>query len=282
MNPNRNQNKTTPTPDAPILVANNVHFAYRENKPVLRGVDLVAHPGQLHCLLGPNGCGKTTLLRCMMGRRIPQTGTVTAGQHAVQHITPRNLAKTIAYVPQQSPVALAMSALQVVLTGRFAHTGPLALAGESDVETALAALRMTQAEPFAHRPVAELSGGEAQRVMIARALAQQPAALLLDEPTSQLDVRNQLIVYEMLQRVAHEWNLAVLCVSHDINLASRFADQLTLLRAGQVAAAGPASQVIAADTLRDVYDVDIELLETPTGTPLVHALSPRTPRESPA
>jgi iron complex transport system ATP-binding protein len=122
---------------------------------------------------------------------------------------------------------------------------------------------MTDTLEFAGRSLEELSGGEAQCVMIARALAQQPSVMLLDEPTSHLDVKNQLVIHRMMQRLAHDWSMAVVCVSHDINLAGRFADELVLMRQGQALAAGTARDVLRRDLLEQAYGVRIELLEAP-------------------
>jgi len=131
---------------------------------------------------------------------------------------------------------------------------------------------MTATLDLADRTLEELSGGEAQRVMIARALAQQPSVLLLDEPTSHLDMKNQLIIHQMMQRVAHEWPMAVICVSHDVNLAARFSDELVLMRQGRVVAAGSPQETIKADILSQVYDVEIELVAGGNGAvPLVCA-----------
>jgi iron complex transport system ATP-binding protein len=132
---------------------------------------------------------------------------------------------------------------------------------------------MTQTTDFASRRLDELSGGEAQRVMIARALAQQPAVMLLDEPTSQLDLRNQLLIYTMLRRLAHDWPMAVVCVSHDVNLAARYADRLVLICEGRVAAAGSVEEVIREDVLERVYGVGVDLISTgdESDAPLVRA-----------
>ena len=134
------------------------------------------------------------------------------------------------------------------------------------LDVAREAMKMTSTLAFADRTLGELSGGEAQRVMIARALAQQPSVMLLDEPTSHLDIRNQLLIYRMMVRLAHEWEMAIVCVSHDVNLAGRFADELVLMLDGVIAADGAPDEVIRAETLRRVYDVDIELIRPGDGS----------------
>ncbi len=255
-----------------ILAAEGVAFGYRPDEPVLRGVSLTAEPGRLTCLLGPNGSGKTTLLRCLLGRLRPSAGRVMLDGKDIRRHTPRQLGRLLAYVPQQPAAAFAFRVEEVVLMGRYAHTGVLGLAAAGDLAVAREAMRMTATADFAGRALEELSGGEAQRVMIARALAQQPAVVLLDEPTSHLDIRNQLHIYRMLQRVAHDWPTAVVCVSHDVNIAARFADELVLLRDGEVIATGPPVEVIREDLLAATYDVAVDLLDAPGSVvPLVRA-----------
>jgi len=247
-------------------------FAYRPGKPVLADVALRAEAGQLLAVLGPNGSGKTTLLRCLLGHVTPAAGTIRLDGRPLGDYGPKALARRLAYVPQVAASAFDFTVTELVLMGRFAHTGLLGLAGAHDRAVAHQAMIMTETTEFASRTLAELSGGEAQRVMIARALAQQPAVMLLDEPTSQLDIRHQLMIYAMMRRLAHDWPMAVVCVSHDVNLAARFADRFVLMRGGRVAAAGGAEQVIRDDVLERVYDVGVDLIDVGDGAaPLVRA-----------
>lgn len=248
-------------------------FEYCPGKPVLTDVALRAEAGKLVCVLGPNGSGKTTLLRCLLGQLRPKTGTIRLNGRDLAGYSPKALARHLAYVPQMATSAFGFTVMDLVLMGRFAHTGLLGLAGRRDRAVARQAMIMTKTTDFASRTLDELSGGEAQRVMIARALAQQPAVMLLDEPTSQLDIRNQLLIYTMMRRLAHEWPMAVVCVSHDVNLAARFADRLVLMRNGRVAVAGSGKQVIREDVLERVYDVAVDLISTgdQSDAPIVRA-----------
>ena len=248
-----------------ILQAAELAFSYRPDEPVLRGVSLTASAGRLTCLLGPNGSGKTTLLRCLMGQLIPSAGRIMLAGRALASYSPRELARTLAYVPQQPESSLPFGAMEIVLMGRYAHAGPLGLASPGDAAVAREAMKMTDTLAFARRTLDELSGGEAQRVMIARALAQQPRVILLDEPTSHLDIRHQLNIYRMMGRLAHDWPMAVVCVSHDVNVAARHADELVLMREGRVVAAGPPGEVIREDLLSRTYDVPVELIAAPDG-----------------
>jgi len=245
-----------------ILQGTDVVFGYRADSPVLRGVSMTGSAGRLTCLLGPNGSGKTTLLRCLLNQLRPQRGEVLLDGVRVAKYAPSELGTLMAYVPQFPTSAFAFTVRELVLMGRFCHTGVLGLAGPKDLAVADEAMKMTQTLALADRILDELSGGESQRVMIARALAQQPSVMLLDEPTSHLDIRNQLMIYRMLQRLAHDWPMAVVCVSHDLNLAARFAEELVLMRDGKVIAAGPPRDVVRRDVLERTYDVGIELIDT--------------------
>ena len=257
------------------ISARGLAFAYRPAEPVLRGVDLDARAGELVCILGPNGGGKTTLLRCLLGLAAPSGGTVTIDGRPLEGLRARERARRLAYVPQTPGSAFAFDAREIVLMGRLSHLGALGLAGAQDLEIVRAAMEMTGTAALAGRTLDELSGGEAQRVMIARALAQQPTILLLDEPTSHLDLRHQMSVTSMLRRVAHDWPMAVLCVSHDLNVAAAFADRLVLVAGGRIAADGPPADVLRPDLLRGVYGIDVDLVPRPgSGPPLVVARVP--------
>jgi iron complex transport system ATP-binding protein len=245
-----------------VLQAQAVRCGYRGRQEVLRGVDLTAQPGKLLSILGPNGSGKTTLLRCLLGQLRPSGGRILLDGREIRRHSARSLARLMAYVPQFPQSAFAFSVKEIILMGRFAHAGLMGLASQQDLAVAKQAMIMTQTQDLADRTLDELSGGEAQRVMIARALAQQPSVMLLDEPTSHLDIGNQLHIQRMMQRVAHDWPMAVICVSHDINLAARFSDELMLMRDGCVIAHGQRTEVLQPEVLSKVYDVKISLVPT--------------------
>lgn len=260
---------------APMLAAHGLAFGYRPDRRVLDGVSLEARTGTLTCVLGPNGGGKTTLLKCLLGLLVPDAGTIDLDGHPLATLPLRERARRMAYVPQTPASAFAFSAQEIVLMGRLAHMGALGLAGRQDLEIVRAALQMTGVGSLAGRTLEELSGGEAQCVMIARALAQQPAVLLLDEPTSHLDLRNQLAIFAMLRRVAHEWPMAVICVAHDLNLAARHADRLVFVAGGRVTADGAPAEVLRPDLVESVYGVRVEFVPRPGGLPFVVAAEPR-------
>ena len=255
-----------------VLLARGVEFAYRPGEAVLHGVGFAVTAGRFLCVLGPNGSGKTTLLRCLLGRLRPTVGTIQLDGRSLNSYRPRELARMLAYVPQLPSCTFAFTVEEIVLMGRLSHTGALGLAKKTDRAVAREAMKMTGTLDFADRNLNELSGGEAQCVMIARALAQQPQVMLLDEPTSHLDIRNQLMIYRMMRRLAHDWRMAVVCVSHDVNLAGRFADRLVVMRAGRVVAEGDSRDVVRSDVLAETYGVEIDLVPSPDWpVPLVRA-----------
>ncbi len=255
----------------PILKAAGVRFRYPTGREALGGVDLQARRGELVCILGPNGSGKTTLLRCLLALLRPSAGTITLDGRDLRRYTAPALARVVGYVPQNVQPAASFTVREVLMTGRSPHMGRLGVPGELDRRVVDAAMTMTGAEAFADRDFDALSGGERQTVMVTRALAQQPAVMLLDEPTSSLDVKHQLDIYRLMAKLAHEWEMAVVCVSHDVNLAGRFADRLVVLKDGRVAAAGTPHDVVARDILQDVYDVDIRLVDVGLDVPMVVA-----------
>ncbi len=254
------------------LQVSDLRFAYRGGNDVLHGISFKAQANRMLCVLGPNGSGKTTTLKCMLGMLKPNCGIVLLDGQDRRKLSAGQLGRIVAYVPQTPQTAFAFTVRQLVMLGRTAHMGTMGFETELDHRVVDAAMDMTGVSKFADRMLDELSGGEAQCVMIARAIAQQPSVLLLDEPTSHLDIRNQLMIYDMMRRLSHDWGMAIVCVSHDINLASRFADDLVLMRDGSIAAQGSPADVVNREVLSDVYDVEIDLIDVDSQeVPLVQA-----------
>ncbi|MFP4105312.1 MAG: ABC transporter ATP-binding protein [Phycisphaerae bacterium] len=250
-----------------LIQAQDLRFAYRPGLEVLHGVTVSAGAGKLMCVLGRNGSGKTTLLRLLLRRLKPSAGRVLLDGRSLGSYGPRELARATAYVPQNPTSAFEFPVREIVMMGRLPHGGALGLAGKQDLEVARLAMEMTGSAAFADRTLDELSGGEAQCVMIARALAQQPKVMLLDEPTSHLDMQNQLRIYRMMRRLAEDWGMCLICVSHDINMAARFADELVVMRDGSVLADGPPREVVREKTLSDAYGVEVELIDAGADNP---------------
>lgn len=246
-----------------LLKAEKLSFGYRSDKKVLAEVDFAVAAGRFVSILGPNGSGKTTLLRCLLGWLKPDVGVVHLAGELLRSYSYRARARLMGYVPQFPDSAFSFSVRDLVLMGRYARTGSLGLVGRKDMECVDRAMELTETTEFSDRHLNELSGGEAQRVMIARALAQEPQVILLDEPTSHLDLRNQMLIYGLMQRLARQEGMGVVCVSHDINLAGRFADELLLMRGGKVLAHGASKDVVQREILERLYGIELELLDVP-------------------
>ena len=236
-------------------------------RAVLRGVDLALEPGELVGLVGRNGAGKTSLLRVASGVRRPDVGVVRLGAAPLESLSRREVARRLAVVAQDSAIPFAFSVGEIVLMGRSPHLGLLGVETADDHALAEAARARLGIGGLASRSVLELSGGERQLVMIARALAQETEVLLLDEPTAHLDLPHQLQVLGLARVLAREGR-AVLAVSHDLSLLARFCDRLALLSDGRLEA-GPPEALLRPDRVRAAFGVDVDLLHTPTGELLV-------------
>ncbi|MHB1133697.1 MAG: ABC transporter ATP-binding protein, partial [Chloroflexota bacterium] len=237
-------------------------FAYN-GRPTLAGVNLLAHAGEIVGIIGPNGSGKSTLLRMISGVLRPRTGRVSIGGQALAELSRGELARRVAVVPQNPHLPGAFTAWEVVLLGRTPYLRPWQGEGKRDLEIARQALRTCGVESLAEHRVGELSGGEVQRVIIARALAQEPALLLLDEPTSHLDINQQTAIMDLVASLAMERGLAVVAVFHDLNLAAQYCRRLVILRAGSVLAEGPPEAVITPETVAAAYEADVCVVAHP-------------------
>ena len=242
--------------------------------PVLRAVSFAARPGQVTGLVGPNGAGKSTLLRVLAGVLRPDSGVVRLGAAELTALPARARARQVAYLPQRD-AAHPFTALETVLMGRYPHLSRFTPEGAGDRRLARAALARTGTERFAHRQLDRISGGERQRVLLARALVQQARVLLLDEPAAGLDLRHQLAAMEALRAEAGGGEAAVVVALHDVWLASRYCDRLTLLAGGAVAAEGAPAAVFTAGRFREVFGVEAAVEADPaTGAPQVRLLGP--------
>jgi len=225
----------------------------------LRGVSAAIPRGSLTGLLGPNGCGKTTLLKLLSGVLQPEQGTVTLDGQPLSGLPRRAIARRLAVVPQETHPAFDYTVMEMVLMGRHPHLGPFQLEGPADLAIAREALASTGTAHLAERPYMTLSGGEKQRVVIAGALAQAPDVLLLDEPTASLDLGYQLEVASLLSHLNRERSVTMVLATHDLNLAASLCDSLVLLRQGRVLAHGPTTEVLTAAMVQQLYGVDAEV-----------------------
>src|SRR5580765_6206408 len=259
---------------SPMLHADQVSFAYRSGTPlVVDDVSLTIAPGSMVGILGPNGSGKTTLLKMLSGTLMPTSGNVLFDGRPLSRWQRRDLARRIAMVPQETHAPFDFTVLDIVLMGRFPHLGTFALEGPEDLAIAKQALASAGASAFEDRPFATLSGGEKQRVVIASALAQSPELLLLDEPTTSLDLGHQLDVQLLLAALNRDRGVTMVLSTHDLNLAAALCRHLILLRAGRVVAQGPTEAVLTPAAVRTLYGVDADVQRHPaaghlTVTPL--------------
>jgi iron complex transport system ATP-binding protein len=243
-----------------------------ETRLVLRHVSLDVNPGEVLALIGPNGVGKSTLIRAGSGNLKPIGGCITIDGRDVQRLRVEDRAKAIAVVPQAMRLPELFSVGETVLMGRTPYLGWLGRESEKDRAVVQAALERTGTLELAQRPIGELSGGEQQRVLIARALAQAAHTLLLDEPTAHLDLKHQASVLSLVCDLAHAEHYAVLIALHDLNLAAQYADRVALLSNGAVAAIGTPEEVLTEENLSPAYGLRIVVYEHPAhGAPLVHA-----------
>ncbi|HEX6256432.1 MAG TPA: ABC transporter ATP-binding protein [Euzebyales bacterium] len=229
------------------------------------GVTLTVRAGRWTALIGPNGAGKTSLLHAASGA-VPASGGIRVGDTDLLAATTRHRARRVALVPQRPVIPDAMTVFDYVLLGRTAHLSYLGVEDDSDLDVAAGTLERLGLTDFAARPVQTLSGGEQQRVVLARALVQQTPVLLLDEPTSALDIGHRQQVLELVDQLRHECELTVLAAMHDLTLAAQYADRLVLLDHGRVAAAGAPQQVLTRERIAAHFDADVHVVEAPDGS----------------
>ncbi|MBC7347197.1 MAG: ABC transporter ATP-binding protein [Clostridia bacterium] len=249
-----------------ILAVDGVEFSYN-SRPVLKNVEFEVNRGELFSILGNNGAGKTTLLKCLNKILRPQRGTILVEEKDLAALDRREVARRLGYVAQRHE-STRFTVFDAVLLGRKPHIkwGPTA----RDLEIVRNVLQALGMEELSLRYLDELSGGELQKVVIARALAQEPRVLLLDEPTSNLDLKNQFEVLRIVKEAARERNIAVVVVMHDLNLALRFADKFLLLKNGTIFACG-GMEVVTPENIAGVYGVRVAvewLADIPVVVPL--------------
>jgi iron complex transport system ATP-binding protein len=245
------------------LVANGLSAGYGESV-ILNGLDLAVPPGRITAIVGANACGKSTLLRTLSRLLSPQSGTVLLDGRSIHAMPSRDLARTLGLLPQSPIAPEGITVADLVSRGRHPHQGLFSRWTKADDEAVAAALAATRTDVLADRPVDELSGGQRQRVWIAMALAQQTDILLLDEPTTFLDISHQIDVLDLLTDLNHARGTTVVMVLHDLNLAARYADHLVAMADGQLHISGKPEDVLTEDTVRQVFGLESRIIIDPT------------------
>ena len=245
-----------------MLEVKDIRVSYGE-RAVLRDVSLTLQRGEIVALLGANGAGKTTLIRALNGTLLVSAGEIALDGRSLASISRREIARNIAVVAQENETRFPVTVLEFVLSGRFVHGNAFGWESEADVAFAEKALADCDLAEYDTRLMNHLSGGERQRVVLARAIATNARILLLDEPAANLDLAHQALMFRLVRKRCRESNYSAIVITHDLNLASEFADEIIMLRDGSVAATGEPDKVLTAENVRDVFSVKVMLDRNP-------------------
>jgi cobalamin transport system ATP-binding protein len=260
-----------------MIEADSIFFRYHQDW-VLQDVSFRVRKGEFVGVIGPNGSGKTTLLKTLYRLLTPQRGDVLFDHLSLKKMRRGEIAKKIAVVAQETYPAFPFRVIEMVLMGRSPYLGPLMFESPRDLEIAKRAMEWTEILPISQRPIDELSGGERKRVYIARALAQEPDVILLDEPTTNLDIHHQVESLDLVLSLNREKGLTILMASHDLNLASEYCDRLILLQHGKIFHIGPPKEVMTRENIEKVYGCQVWVDRNPvSGMPRVSLLRKGVP-----
>jgi iron complex transport system ATP-binding protein len=252
------------------LTADAVTLSYGEGDPVVHDLTLEVPDGRITCIVGPNACGKSTLLRSLARLLRPTDGAVLLDGELVHRMRTKQVARRLGLLPQSPTAPEGLRVEDLVARGRFPHQSLFQQWSEADEAAVVHALEVTRTDVLADRPVDELSGGQRQRVWIAMALAQQTPILLLDEPTTYLDIAHQLEVLDLLVTLNREQGRTIVMVLHDLNEAARYSDHLVAMRDGRIVACGPPAEVVTEEVVAGVFGIASRVVPDPvTGTPMV-------------
>jgi iron complex transport system ATP-binding protein len=247
----------------PAIETRELSFAYKD-RVVLRDLRLSVERAEMIGILGPNGSGKTTLIK-ILSAVLDGQGEFKLNGRRIETYQRRELSRLIAVVPQENRVSFPYTVAEIIMMGRANYHSAFALEGKKDLQVARASMELTDSLSLSHRYLHELSGGEKQRVMIARALAQEPEILLLDEPSAFLDLKHQVQVFELLRRLNRERGLTIVAALHDVNLAALFFPRLAMLRDGKIYRDGPPRSVLTEQTIEEVYGIKVRIELDPFG-----------------
>ena len=236
------------------------------------------HPGDFCGVIGPNGSGKSTLLKTLTGTIRPFSGRVQLYGKDIVGLSPREIARRIAVIPQDVSILFPFTAWEIVAMGRHPHVGRFRREGPLDLKVIERSMTDTDTQRLGDRYIDALSGGERQRVIIARALCQQPEALLLDEPTSHLDINHQVEIFELLLDLNKERKLAVFVISHDLNICAEYCRELIIIKDGRICRRGAPNEILTPDTVREAYGAEVSVLSNPkSAAPVVTIVRRGTP-----
>lgn len=241
----------------PALRVNAVSFSYRPAVPILRDVSFPVMRGEFLSLVGPNGSGKSTLLRLLDRILLPERGEILLGDRPLSRFSRAELARRIAFVPQDGAPLFPFSVYEIVLMGRSPHTRGVLFENAADRSIAEKMMELTDITHLRDQSITALSGGERQRAFIARALAQQPEILLLDEPNAHLDISHQMDLFRLLKKLNTEAGLTIISVSHDLNLAAGASDRIAMLNRGTLAALGTPDEVLTVEGIGNVFRANV-------------------------
>ena len=245
-----------------MLSADNIFIKYG-SREIVSGLSLALSDGKVLGLVGANGAGKTTVIKGLNGTLPVSNGTISIGERSLADYSRRDIARDIAVVAQETETRFPVSVLEFVLAGRFVHGGAFGWESEGDIASARRALDDCDLAEYGDRLMNELSGGERQRVVLARALATNARILLLDEPTASLDLAHQAMMFKLVRARCRSCNASAVVITHDLNLAAEFADEILMLKDGKVAAYGEPREVLTAENIEDVFGVKVLLDENP-------------------
>jgi iron complex transport system ATP-binding protein len=249
---------------ASVYRIQDLRFAYSQT-PVLNGISTTIFVGDFVALVGPNGAGKSTFLKILAGLNRRYAGTVEFDNVSLAKVTSHDLARRVAFVPQETHVAFPFSVNQMVLMGRAPHQSASLFDSGIDIERAEYAMRLTDTLDLSKKAFTALSGGERQRVVLASALAQDPEVLLLDEPTVYLDLKHQIHFYDIVERLNLDHRMTIVSVTHDVNLAARYARRMIAMRAGRFVADGVPESVLTPEHLYEIFEVSVSVFKRTDG-----------------
>ncbi len=262
-----------------LLEISNIRFHYKtrnaDNAFCLGNISLGVNKGEFISILGPNGSGKSTLLKIISGILRPDTGKISLKGHDIVLLSHKELAKAIAFVPQTFSVAFPFSVYEIVMMGRTPHLNSFGYEKEVDIEKTNEAMNNLDIYHLRKKGINEVSGGEAQRAFIARALAQDPEILLLDEPNSHLDIQHQISIYKILEEMNLRRNITIIIISHDLNLAGYFGKRILLMNKGEIVMDDIPRNILTEEHIKNIFGVDSSIKQDETNNTVSVTIAPK-------